>query len=184
MVSGINSIFAGKSWCNCLFKYLFAISQWCFSIWTSHSLVLRNDVHSLNRLYKQGSKFWANVVFNYDSITHQCTKPWIHCKVVLISLLCIGSSVVFNMHINSLLSESRQLRGIRHPVASSPGLKSHRGVLFIDHRNCLLIADNFISSNSNNLRGHPFLRTVFPKRTMFGCGWVGVFRPSGRLFGK
>ena len=34
------------------------------------------------------------------------------------------------------------------------------------------------------LRGRPFFRTFFLKRTMFICGWVGVFQPSGCSFGK
>ena len=37
---------------------------------------------------------------------------------------------------------------------------------------------------SGLMRVHPFLRTVFLKRTMFICEWVGGFRPSGCLFGK
>ncbi len=41
-----------------------------------------------------------------------------------------------------------------------------------------------LSDSIESLRGRPFMRTVFLKRTMFVCGWVGGFRPSGCSFGK
>ena len=37
---------------------------------------------------------------------------------------------------------------------------------------------------SCGLRGRPFMWIVFPEGTMFGCGWVDGFWPSGYWFVK
>ncbi len=69
-----------------------------------------------------------------------------------------------------------------HEVKTKPKVREPCNKILI---NCLHWKTGFfICCPHIHLRGGPFLRTVFLKRTMFICRWVGVLRPSGCSFGK